>query len=118
MKFHQLRPGAQFRFRGRTYRKISPLKASDDSDASQRLIPRSAEVTALDDSGKAIEALPEFLGRSNVESAVTQLARRLLATLDQVDPALQPAQHAALRQAIEVATDDALNQLMSAGTQP
>jgi hypothetical protein len=114
LKFHQLRPGTRFRFGDKTYRKISPLRASDDSDGSQRMIARSAEVTVLDDSGRDIKALPELLGRTSVESAITQLGRRLLTALDQVDPALQPLQRAALRQAVEVATDDALNQLMNA----
>ena len=118
MKFHQLRPGARFRCDGKTYQKISPLKASDDSDGSQRLVPRSAEVVGLDDDGREIDTLPETLDRVSVESAVTQLARRLLTTLDRIDPALQPAQRAVLQQAIEVAANDALSQLMTVYSQP
>ena len=118
MKFYQLRPGAQFRFGDRTYRKISPLKASDDSDGSQRLIPRSAEVVALDGSGRVVGALPEVLDRVSVELAIAQLGKRLVTMLDRIDPALQPAQRIALRQAIEGATDDAMNQLANSNARP
>ena len=118
MKFHQLCAGARFRFDGRIFQKISPLKASDVSDGSQRLVPRSAEIVALDEGGREIESLPETLDRVSVESAVTQLARRLLSTLDRIDPALQPSQRVVLQQAIEAAASDALSQLMAVNTRP
>jgi len=118
LKFHQLCAGARFRFDGRIFQKISPLKASDVSDGSQRLVPRSAEIVALDEGGREIESLPETLDRVSVESAVTQLVRRLLATLDRIDPALQPSQRVVLQQAIEAAASDALSQLMAVNTRP
>ena len=118
MKFHQLRPGAHFRFDGRTYRKISPLQASDDVDGTRRMVPRSAKVIVLDEGGSRVEALPETLDRGSVETAIAQLHHRLVKAIDRIDPALQPAQQAWLRRAIEEARDDALNRLMSSNTRP
>ena len=47
MKFPQLAVGARFRYQGKIYCKTSPLAASA-ADGSQRMIPRSASIEALD----------------------------------------------------------------------
>lgn len=111
MKFHHLHPGATFEYRGDTFRKISPLKAERMSDGLQQLVPRSAEVIARDADGQPLDAPPATLRTADVERVIRRMAERLQATTDDLRPALLPAQRAALRQAIELARDDALNRL-------
>ena len=48
MKFHQLPVGTRFRYQERAYRKTTPLAASGE-DGSQRVIPRSAIVSPIED---------------------------------------------------------------------
>lgn len=51
MKFHQLALQARFRYQGKVYRKVSPLQAHCEEDATQRLVPRSAVVAPLEPGG-------------------------------------------------------------------
>jgi hypothetical protein len=115
LKFHHLRPGARFEYNGDIYRKVSPLKGSNETDGTQRLIPRSAEIMPLDAGGEAISKMPESLPRTTVESVLDKLASRCVAALDTTDPALDPQQHAALKQAIEIARIDAWDRLITSG---
>jgi hypothetical protein len=69
MKFHQLPLQARFRYQGKVYRKVSPLQAHCEADATQRLVPRSAVVAPLDAAGNA-PASPPML----IEEAAARLA--------------------------------------------
>ncbi len=47
MKFTDLAPGERFVFQDAAFRRTGPLTATRESDGKQRLMPRSAEVQAL-----------------------------------------------------------------------
>jgi hypothetical protein len=51
MKFLHLQIGQQFEYRGQHYTKVAPLIASNNSDGSQKMIPRSALVTMPESQG-------------------------------------------------------------------
>ena len=108
MKFHQLPIGARFGFRDTTYRKISPLKGSNEADETQKLIPRSAEVRRLDNDGIATPALPERLDGSAVETAAWGAVEHGRQALTRVDPALTPDQQHQIMAALEAATQEML----------
>lgn len=112
MRFHQLRPGARFRYKETIYRKISPLRGAGEADETQKLIPRSAEVTLLDEQGQAAPAkLPQSLNSSQLEAEL----KRLSAACDQaalrLDPPLTESQRTALQHAISSASEDLLTRL-------
>ena len=112
MKFHQLRPGARFRLHGGIYRKISPLKATNEADDSQRLVPRSTEVTPLDASDQpAVTELPETLSRASVEAALHDLTTACLRAVECSDPPPSASQRAQLEQAFAHARSDILVRL-------
>ena len=70
MRFHQLRPGARFRYKETIYRKISPLRGASETDETQKLVPRSAEVTLVDEQGQAVAAkLPQSLDSGQLAGA-------------------------------------------------
>ena len=54
MKFQHLNIGQQFRYRGKTYLKTTPLVASDAETGNQKLIPRYAEIELLDTTDSTI----------------------------------------------------------------
>lgn len=105
MKFRELRPGERFRFSGRTYLKISPLMARDESDDSQQLIARSAEVTAIGHLPR--RAPPERPRPEQVQAALDRLKARLRSGLGSVEPALDNAQATALARTIDDACAEA-----------
>lgn len=112
MKFHQLRPGARFRYRGAIFRKVAPLSAASEQDGTQRLIPRSAEVTLLGSDGEAApERLPDTLPSGAVEAALGQFLAACAHATACVDPPLTDAQRAQLLQAMNAAGNDLLTQL-------
>lgn len=49
IKFLHLQIGQQFEFQGDHYTKVAPLIASNNANGTQRMIPRSAAVTLLQD---------------------------------------------------------------------
>ena len=51
MKFKLLSIGQKFEYQGETYIKTSPLIASNVKTSNNKMIPRSATLTLLDDSG-------------------------------------------------------------------
>ncbi len=55
IKFLHLKVGQQFEFRGEHYTKVAPLIASNDSDGKQKMIPRSALVTLLQEGSEQHE---------------------------------------------------------------
>jgi hypothetical protein len=112
VKFYQLQPGARFRYRATVFRKVSPLKATSEADATQRLIPRSAEVTLLDESGDAVpERLPDTLPGARVEAALEQFLTACARATERTDPPLTDAQRAQLAQAFNAAGHDMLTRL-------
>lgn len=112
MKFHQLRPGARFRFRGAVFRKVAPLSAASEDDGTHRLIPRSAEVVALGSDGEAApERLPDTLPSSAVEAAIAQFLAACAHATTCTDPPLTDAQRTQLTQAFDAAGNDLLTML-------
>ncbi len=61
MKFHQLPLQARFRYQGKIYRKVSPLQAHCEEDATQRLVPRSAVVAPIESGGAESVAAPAIV---------------------------------------------------------
>ena len=61
MKFHQLPLQARFRYQGKVYRKVSPLQAHCEADATQRLVPRSAVVAPVDASASESKPAPAVI---------------------------------------------------------
>lgn len=106
LKFVQLPVGTRFTFRGRTFRKISPIEAADVTDETRKLIPRSAQVVAVDDSRRVIAELPERLRRDTVEAAFAACATRLRDKARSVHPALNASQLAALDNLLQTAQSD------------
>ncbi|MCB1722644.1 MAG: hypothetical protein H6959_04975 [Chromatiaceae bacterium] len=114
MRFHQLPIGARFEWRGARYRKVSPLMASGEADATQKLVARSAEVTPLGDAAQrptAPSGLPSTLSGPAVAEAAQDFFAHCRAALQAVDPALTAAQRAALLDAIETAAREMLTGL-------
>lgn len=112
MKFHQLRPGARFRYKGMILRKVSPLKAANDNDDTQLLVARSAEVILVDESGEPVPArLPDTLPRARVESALQQFFAACAHATARTDPPLSDDQQAQLARAFNAAGQDMLAQL-------
>lgn len=112
MKFHQLRPGARFEYRGMAFRKVSALKGASEADDSHRLIPRSAEVDLLDDQGRRVaQKLPEKLASERVENELEKffVACDLAAT--RLDPPLTDSQRAQLQLAVGRAGRDLMARL-------
>ena len=112
MKFHQLRIGAHFEHKGTRFRKISPLKAVADNDESDKLIPRSAEVVALDDQGQPLEQhLPETLAADRVEAEIERLLAECLTAAGRLQPPLTEVQRAQFEHAARSAAQDLLTRL-------
>lgn len=57
MKFSHIAIGARFRYQGKVYSKCSPLAASE-SGGRQRMVPRSAIVDPLENSGEQAKQTP------------------------------------------------------------
>ena len=107
MKFHQLRPGARFRYGQTVLRKVSPLKAANETNDAQRLIPRSAEVTLLDERGEPIRStIPATLAGSAVETELGRLTAAFEHDLAQTEPPLTDVQTAQLLKALHRAVRD------------
>lgn len=112
MKFHQLRLGARFRYQDKVLRKVSPLRGAGETDETQRLIPRSAEVTVLDDDGKAVAArLPDKLAGASVQAAIAQFLIACEQAINHAEPALSDVQQAQLLQAVNAAGNDLMARL-------
>ena len=112
MRFHQLRHGARFEFRGAIYRKISPLKGEIEQDGLQRLIPRSAEVTLIDECGRVVTAeLPGQVGGRRVETELTKFLADCRQATQRLDPPLTEKQGIELERAIGKAGADLLTRL-------
>ena len=112
MKFHQLRPGTRFEYKGVTYRKISPLKATSAADDSHKLIPRSAEVDLLDEQGRRVaKKLPEKLASERVETELEKFFAACDLAATRLDPPLTDSQRTQLQLAVSGAGQDLLARL-------
>ena len=114
MKFHQLPLGARFEWRNAVYRKIAPLKAANEADDEQKLVPRSAEVRRLSDDPeqrKATPPLPQALASEVVETAVWAFVDACRAGADTLQPPLDAEQRTQLAAAIELAAQQLLIRL-------
>lgn len=71
MKFGQLVHGAQFEYRGARYRKISAIDAINAESGQRKLIPRSAQVVAVDAAVNVIEdRIPESVKSADLKAAL------------------------------------------------
>ncbi len=90
MKFPQLPIGARFRWQGELYRKTGPMTAHAETEAGQKLIPRSAVVEPLQDGPAKPPAAGASFTADEVQAALHALVERLRAyaqTLDGPDRA-------------------------------
>jgi len=116
VRFHQLSAGARFEYNGVIYRKISPLKGKSESDDTQKLIPRSAEVALVDDRGQpVIEQLPESLASDRVASELEKFVAACDLAATYLDPPLTESQRAQYQLAIRAAAQDLLTRLALCG---
>jgi hypothetical protein len=118
VKFHTLRPGDRFSYREQTYRKVSPLMASNEADGSQRLIPRSATVTLLDGQAATPRRRPDSLSTAAVEQALDDLVAHCRNALRAIEPALQPAQLLGAETALRSAAANTLDRLLVRAPSP
>ncbi len=107
MKFHQLKLGARFRYRGLLLCKVSPLMAAAETGELQTLIPRSAEIMPVDDRGRQIAlTAPEALGGNRLEIELERLAEKVEQAATCTEPPLTNAQHHHLMLALRSAAQD------------
>jgi len=103
MRFPQVQVGQPFIYQDKRYTKTGPLTASEEGTGSQRMIPRSAEVTLLNAIGEPLRVIKERYTRGEVETALaafkTTLAERLRVAA--VDGSLPLEQVLALLEEIE-----------------
>lgn len=102
MKFPRLPIGQRFRWRGETYRKDGPLTACSDSDASSRMIPRSANVEVLDGTSQDAGASPAtLLSGTVVNAALLEMVDHLMRAADALDDDAAASMRAAIGAARE-----------------
>lgn len=78
MKFSQVPIGQNFLYRGRRYRKSTPLMAIPENDATPVLLPRSAEIEAeSSDTQPAPAAQPRDIPVQQLDQAMNRLAGQL-----------------------------------------
>ena len=112
MRFHQLQHNARFKFKGSVYRKISPLKGLNEADGVQKLVPRSAEVTPIDEHGRTVATgLPERLDSRLVDAELARFLAACDLAAQRLDPALTGVQLAQLQRALGEARQDLLTRL-------
>ncbi len=61
MKFSLIKISQRFSYKGQNYTKSGPLQAVPDGSGNQKMIPRSAVVTLLDDEKKSTTTKPKDL---------------------------------------------------------
>ena len=81
MRFPQLTIGQRFTFQGREYTKTGPLTASEEGSGSQRMIPRSAEVTLLDAAGEPVRETKQRYTAAEVDALVRRFKADLVGRL-------------------------------------
>lgn len=112
MRFHQLKLGARFRYRGLLLCKVSPLMAAAETGGAQTLIPRSAEITPVDDRGQQLaNKVPETVHGHRLETELDRLAKALAQAAARTDPRLTEAQHNHLMNALRTASQDLLTRI-------
>jgi hypothetical protein len=103
MRFPQVQVGQQFTFQDKCYTKTGPLTASEEGTGSQRMIPRSAEVSLLNAVGEPVRVIKQRYTRVEMENTLAgfkaNLTERLRAAA--VDGSLTLEQVLALLDAAE-----------------
>lgn len=74
MKFAQLPVGLRFLYKAHAYTKVSNLMARPEGDGSDRLIPRSANITPLDEPPVDLSERPSEVAIGELDRAMMQLA--------------------------------------------
>jgi hypothetical protein len=113
-RFAQLAIGAEFLYRERQYRKVSPLEALLDGTDERRLIPRSAKIDPLVEPDT--QARARSAGRpadATVRQAVAECMSGLHRRLTERYPPTDATQAATLATLLQVAHDDLLARLQS-----
>jgi hypothetical protein len=72
MRFPDLPLGAHFRWRDGDYIKTGPVTARSVADSSQRMIPRSATVTALDGAATTDRSEASRVAPDQLEAALSE----------------------------------------------
>jgi hypothetical protein len=111
-RFAQLAIGAEFLYRERQYRKVSPLEALLDGTDERRLIPRSAKIDPLLE--PAAHPHTPAAGRpadATVRQAVAECLSDLHRRLTERYPPTDATQAATLATLLQVAHDDLLARL-------
>lgn len=112
MKFALLPVGTRFRFRERTFSKVSAIEAIDVEFDRRKVIPRSAKVTPIGHAEQIpAPTLPEQLRRADVEAAVADCSSQLLAKLQHLDPPLNALQAAAIATLVQSLHTDCITRL-------
>jgi hypothetical protein len=81
MRFPQVALGQRFTYQGKAYTKTGPLTASEEGSGNQRMIPRSAEVTALDAAGEPVRQTKQRYTGSEVDALMKGFKADLLGRL-------------------------------------
>jgi hypothetical protein len=100
MKFHQLPLQGRFHYQGKIYRKVSPLQAHCEADATQRLVPRSAVVTPIDAAGNGSATPPKQIGEPAARLALDAMLSGALAAARSAFDAAPAAQFTRFEAAI------------------
>jgi hypothetical protein len=79
MRFPQVKIGQRFTFQNEIYTKTGPVTASREGSGDQRMIMRSAEVSLLDEAGKAVPSSKQRYSRTEMEAGLTRLKSNLAA---------------------------------------
>lgn len=80
MKFNELAIGLRFLYQDHEFTKVSPLMAKPEGESANRLIPRSATVTPLDE--------PDSQPQAPREIAVDELNRAMQRLTDEINDIL------------------------------
>ncbi len=84
MRFPQVPIGQRFIFQGKQYTKNGPLTATEEGSGSQRMVPRSAEVTLIDSAGHPVQERKQRFNRSEVSSLIRRFKADLLGRLQEM----------------------------------
>lgn len=98
MKFADLRPGEEFEFAGKPYRKSGPLTASPMDEGGSVVIPRSASVTPVSAGARPANDAPKPVPAEQVARAIEELFRLGLQTAERHGDDSAAAELASLRQ--------------------
>lgn len=86
MKFKLLSIGQKFKYEGEVYVKTSPIIASNVETGHNKMIPRYAVLTLLDNSGEDIQAISEEpVSKKDTLNAFNHFYEKCISTLEDND---------------------------------